>query len=128
MRLVEVSCALLLAEGKVLVARRGPSMSMAGKWEFPGGKIELGETPEQAIVRELKEELAIAISIQGTLRVYDFAYAEKIVRLYPFLATIAAGEIQLREHSEFRWLLPSELLHLDWSEADVGVVNDFLKS
>jgi 8-oxo-dGTP diphosphatase len=128
MRLVEVSCALLLAEGKVLVARRGPSMSMAGKWEFPGGKIELGETPEQAIVRELKEELAIAISIQGTLRVYDFAYAEKIVRLYPFLATIAAGEIQLREHSEVRWLLPSELLHLDWSEADVGVVNDFLKS
>lgn len=128
MKVVDVSCALLLCEGKVLVAQRGPSMSMPDKWEFPGGKIEVGETPEQAIIRELREELAITVAVHGALQVHEYTYSDKVVRLYPFLATIVSGEIQLREHSEVRWLLPSELLGLDWAEADVGVVHDFLKS
>jgi 8-oxo-dGTP diphosphatase len=128
MKLIHVSCALLLHEGKTLAAKRGPQMNMPGKWEFPGGKIEDGETPEQCLMRELREELSVEIAILRAMEPREYAYPNFAVRLYPFVAKITKGELTLREHAEIRWLYPWEMGDLNWAEADIAVVEDFMNS
>lgn len=125
-KLIHVSCAIIEKEGLVLVTRRGPQMSHPGKWEFPGGKLNSGETPEQCLVREIQEELALGIEITRQLRPSTHDYPNLSVTLYPFICTITGGEILLHEHSAFAWLTPSQLATLDWAEADIPVLHHYL--
>lgn len=122
MKIIPVTCALIIHSGKVLAAQRSESMDLPGKWEFPGGKVEEGEVPETCLVREIKEELAIDVEIHAGLRPVDFQYPGKVIRLMPFLTAWKSGDICLLEHSEMRWVGKSELLSVDWSEADVPIV------
>jgi 8-oxo-dGTP diphosphatase len=101
-------------------------MSLPLKWEFPGGKIEKNETPEECLRRELKEELALDVQVGEALKPMTHAYRTFTVILYPFICVIKTGEMVLNEHAAFVWLPPSRLSSLDWAEADRPVLDAYL--
>lgn len=123
---INVVGAVFTRDGTVFAAKRGPGKSMAGMWEFPGGKIEPGETPVDALARELREELRIEASVGEhlvtTRHKYDFA----VVNLATYQCTITSGTPVLTEHVEVRWVPCEELDALDWAPADIPTV-EFLK-
>ena len=108
--------AAIVRDGRVLAARRTTPASAAGRWEFPGGKVEPGETETESLVREVEEELGLRISVDRWL-----AGSEEIgdrYRLRVALATIEAGEPSPVEHDQVRWLAVDELGDVDWLDAD----------
>lgn len=125
---IEVSCAIIEADGLVLVAQRGEAMSMPLKWEFPGGKIHDGESPQECLRRELMEELSIEVTVLRPLPPAIHDYPGFSITLFPFICKIVSGEITLHEHSAVRWLLPEELHSVEWAEADIPVVSDYLST
>ena len=125
--MIEVTCAIILKENKILVTQRSERMHLPLKWEFPGGKIEKNETEENCILREIKEELNLEIEILGKLESKCFDYGTFSINLIPFVAKYLSGEIVLAEHKSFRWLEKEELRSLDWALADVPVLKEFLK-
>ena len=104
-------------------------MSLPGKWEFPGGKLEVNELPEDALIREIKEELNVEIKIIEALPIAEHAYVpEKIIQLIPYRCTIVGNETpSATEHSELRWVKKDELLQLDWAAADVPIVSNYIQ-
>jgi 8-oxo-dGTP diphosphatase len=103
-------------------------MSQPLKWEFPGGKIDPGETPEACLIREILEEMGIRIRVGESLPSSTHQYPALRVTLYPFICSIESGEIILHEHSAINWLPPSELHTLDWAEADLPVIAAYLST
>ena len=116
--MIEVCCAIILKESKILAVQRGPKSNHPWKWEFPGGKVNSAETAEECIVREISEELTIRIEIQNQLVPVEFDYGSKQIRLIPFVCKIISGEIILTEHVAQRWLNLDEYKTLNWSGAD----------
>lgn len=106
----------LLRGGTVLAARRTRPVAAAGRWEFPGGKVEDRETPEQALVRELAEELGCTVAVTGWLGAEAPIGEDHVLRVA--LARIVAGEPDPTEHDRLRWVGAGELAELDWLEAD----------
>jgi 8-oxo-dGTP diphosphatase len=125
--MIKVTCAIIEHNSKVLVTQRGEKMALPLKWEFPGGKIEKGETDESCLIREILEELNINIKITKKLSSNTHQYSEqKIVKLIPFICEWISGEIKLTEHANFIWLSKNELASLDWAEADIPILNEYL--
>ena len=127
-RHIHVACAIIEREGLVLAARRSASMSLPLKWEFPGGKIDPGETPEECLKRELVEEMGIRICVGNALPPHTHSYETFTVTLYPFICAIESGTITLHEHAALVWQLPEELHTLDWAEADYPVIESYAAS
>ncbi len=123
---VDVTCAIIEKNGQVLAAQRGPGMTMPFKWEFPGGKINPGETAEECIIREIKEELGIEIQIKTMLPQSSHSYPDLHVRLHPFVCRITHGRIKPTEHHAIQWTGHDQLPGLQWAEADVAVVKSYL--
>lgn len=121
-----VTCAIVLMDQKILVVQRSESMPLPLKWEFPGGKIEADETELDCIKREIKEEINIEIELTKRLRPSQFDYSNKSITLIPFLANYVSGEIFLKEHKQYKLLSKNELSQLDWAEADIPLLNEFL--
>ena len=125
---IRVCCAILMNGGLVLCAQRSASMSLPHKWEFPGGKIEPGEPPRKALQREIREELDVEIEIlkefAGNVHRYS---ANKIIELIPFLGRIVGGEVMAKEPQPVKWVATDDLHRLDWAEADVPIVLEFVK-
>jgi 8-oxo-dGTP diphosphatase len=117
-----VSCAVIEKHGKILIARRKSGDQMAGKWEFPGGTIEPGETPEQCLKRELLEELGVEIGIDGFICSSTWKYDHATIKLLAFKATLISGELILHDHAEIRWVTSRELADYDFPEADVPII------
>ena len=125
--MIEVTCAIIEHNSKVLVTQRGEKMVLPLKWEFPGGKIEKGETDESCLIREILEELNINIKITKPLASNTHQYSDmKIVKLIPFICEWTGGEIKLTEHANFIWLSKNQLANLDWAEADIPILNEYL--
>jgi 8-oxo-dGTP diphosphatase len=101
-------------------------MSLPLKWEFPGGKIDPDELPEDCLRRELIEELGLHINTGRALPPQTHHYPTFTVTLYPFVCTIESGEIMLHEHAAVVWLPPEKLNTLDWAEADCPVIESYL--
>lgn len=118
---IEVTCALILDGEQVLLTQRSEQMPHPLKWEFPGGKLKRGETPEACIVREIREELGIKISVWELLPTVKHSYGRNLIKLIPFICHWEEGEIQLSEHVSHRWVKLHDLESVDWLEADVKV-------
>ena len=126
MKKVEVVAAVIQKDNKIFCAQRNLSKSMGGKWEFPGGKIEIGETKEEALVREIKEELDSDIVVDKYLMTVEHDYSTFHITMHAYLCTLVKGELTLKEHNDSIWLTKEELLSLDWAEADMPIVNKVL--
>lgn len=120
--LTEVACAIIVDGDMVLATQRSHYMPHPYKWEFPGGKLLTGETPEACIIREIREELGVEISVIQLLPSVRHVDSKNAIKLIPFICTIRKGEISLTEHRLYRWVHRSNLFELDWLEADVEVL------
>jgi 8-oxo-dGTP diphosphatase len=122
MKTINVVGAVIVRDGKILCARRGGDGALAGLWEFPGGKIEAGETPREALHREIDEELHCTINVRdevaNTTHEYDFG----VVSLTTFYCELVNDTPRLTEHTEVRWLRPEALQSLEWAPADIPAV------
>ena len=119
---LEVVGAVIVREGQILCAQRGHHGQLPGVWEFPGGKVEHGESKAEALIREIREELSVEISVgtqvERTLHEYDFA----TINLTTFRCSIVSGDLSASEHSRLVWLYPADLFSLRWAPADVPAV------
>lgn len=127
MRSIHVACALIEKHGRVLATQRSATMNMPLKWEFPGGKINPGEAPEECLKREVREELGIEIEVGFSLKIVSHRYPDFEITLYPFICSIISGQITLHEHAALAWRFPAELQALDWAEADLPVLHEYGK-
>ncbi len=121
-----VACAILQQNGRILALRRSSGNSMAGKWEFPGGKIEAGETPEACLIRELKEELELEVEILSPLSPVYYPYPQFTIQLYPFICRPCSTVNVLHDHDAVWWDTPENLQTLDWAEADRRVLKSYI--
>jgi 8-oxo-dGTP diphosphatase len=125
---VPVVCALIEREGRVLLARRPAHKHLPLKWEFPGGKVEPGEDPAAAIVREIREELGCGIVLTRALPRFTHDYGAVVIEMIPYVCTLAAGSPapHPHEHVALVWARPEELRDHDLAPADLPVIRDYL--
>ena len=121
MKQIEVVAAIIQRDGAYFATQRGYG-EFEGMWEFPGGKIELGETHEMALKREIQEELGVDISIEELLCTTNYDYPSFHLTMHCYLCSIAAGKIELREHKSARWLTTETLDSVEWLPADQDAV------
>lgn len=125
--MIKVTAAVIEKNGKILIAKRRKSDRMGGKWEFPGGKIDLGETPEECLRRELKEELGIEADIGGFLCSCKFKYFKMPLELLVYRASHVSGDMHPHEHDEIKWVELSALGNYDFVKADIEVVKKLME-
>lgn len=123
MKRVEVVAAVIEKDNKIFCAQRNLAKSMGGKWEFPGGKIEIGESKEEALVREIKEELDSDIKVNKYLMTVEHDYPTFHITMHAYLCTLVKGELTLKEHNDSVWLNKEELVNLDFADADKPIVD-----
>lgn len=122
-----VTAAAMVMNGKVLIAQREAGSHMEFRWEFPGGKLETDETPEECIVREIKEELDMDIEVIDIYKVVKFKYEEKDILLLCYLCKILSGEGKALECNDFKWVERDKLTDFDFVPADLPIVEKILK-
>lgn len=124
--MLQVTCAIIEHNNKVLICQRSETMKLPLKWEFPGGKVEQNESKEDCLQREIKEELGMIISTGRALTPVVHYYPNFSLCLYPFICNWESGELLPTEHKQAIWVVPSELLNYDWAEADLPIVGEYL--
>jgi len=122
-----VTAAVIERDGKILIARRKKGDRMEGLWEFPGGKLEGNESPEECLRRELHEEFGIDADIGDFLLSSPYEYPHLKIELLAYRATYMSGDFKLNDHDEIRWVSPSELKRYDLAGADVPVADILMK-
>jgi 8-oxo-dGTP diphosphatase len=125
--MITVIAAVLEKDGRILIARRKRGDRLADKWEFPGGKLEEGETPKECLRRELREELGIDVVVDGFVGRSCHCYPHGGIELLAYRVTHLSGDFQLYDHEEIRWVLPADLLSHDFSAADIPIVKLLLE-
>lgn len=121
MKNIEVAAAIITHSGRIFATQRGYGEFKDG-WEFPGGKMEPGETPQQALVREIQEELDTEIEVGELVETVEYDYPGFHLTMHCFLCTVRSGALVLKEHEAARWLTREELNDVDWLPADVKAV------
>ena len=121
--MIAVVAALIVRGGKLMIAQRPAGKHMAGKWEFPGGKIEKGETPEQALERELWEELGVKTRTGRIYHAIHHSYPEKDILLLFYRSRLIEGEPRPIEEADIRWIEEAQIRDFDWAEADAPLID-----
>ena len=121
MMTIRVVAAIIIDNGKVFATQRGYG-DFKGGWEFPGGKIDVGETPEEALVREIKEELDTEIEVLELLDTMEYDYPKFHLSMDCFVCKIKSGDLVLKEHEDSVWLTKETLYSVDWLLADEGLI------
>lgn len=126
---VEVAAAIIQHDDKILCVQRGENKLeyISKKYEFPGGKVEEGETRSQTVVREIKEELNMDINAVEEFLTVRHEYPDFILTMYSFMCTCEDSTVELSEHIDFKWLAKNELSQLDWAAADVPIVEKLIQ-
>jgi len=126
MKTIEVVAAVIINNNKILCVQRGESKYsyISKKYEFPGGRIEEGETKEEAVKREIKEELKMDIFIVSEFITVNYQYPDFYITMYSFLCSCKNPSLTLMEHIDFKWLNKNELIELDWAAADIPIINE----
>lgn len=122
MKEIKVVAAIIQKENKILATKRGYG-EFINMWEFPGGKIEPGETKEEALIREIKEELNIEISVDKFALDIEYQYPNFYLFMSCFMCSIKEGSIELLEHNDGKWITKEDLNTLNWLPADIDAVN-----
>lgn len=123
MILLEVVCGIIYRGDKIFVCRRKEGKHLEGYWEFPGGKLENGETKVSALKRELKEELSMEVEVERYIGFNDHNYLKKKIRLHAFRCTLISYWGVLKDHDEFLWLDPKEIYSVKLAPADIPLIN-----
>lgn len=123
--MIKVAAAIIEKQNTVLAARRKPGSHQAGFWEFPGGKIEAGETPQQCLERELFEEFGIQSRIGCKVGENTHHYEDKSICLMAYIAQHTGGDFELRDHDQISWLTIDKLDSVDWAPADIPLVDAY---
>lgn len=118
----EVTAAIILRDNKVLIAQRAPGDKLAGKWEFPGGKTEPGETPPECLKREIREELEADVEVLDLFGESIYAYNSGTIKLMAFWCKWISGDFRLNVHSQIAWVNHYELDLYDFAPADIPLV------
>ncbi|MDP3452164.1 MAG: (deoxy)nucleoside triphosphate pyrophosphohydrolase [Bacteroidales bacterium] len=130
MKKIEVVAAIILHEGKILCVKRGrsPYEYLSFKYEFPGGKVEKGEGYEEALIREIREELKLEIDIKGHFMTVNHLYPHFEITLHSYLCSSKEDsiEIALTEHVEYKWLYGKDIFSVEWAAADVSICESLL--
>ena len=121
MKTIEVVAAIIMKDGEVFATQRGYG-EWQGWWEFPGGKIEPGETPQEALVREIHEELDADISVGALLETVEWDYPTFHLTMHCYLCTLLSASLNLNEHQAAAWLTPQTLTTVKWLPADEGLI------
>ena len=126
MKTIEVVAAIIHQGGRILATQRGYG-DYKGWWEFPGGKMEPGETQEQAIRREIAEELNVQICVERKVCTVEYDYPQFHLLMHCFWCSMAGGELELKEHESAQWLERSQWESVEWLPADVEVVKELAR-
>lgn len=121
MKVIKVVAAIIIDDNKVFATQRGYG-DFKGGWEFPGGKVEANETPEDALKREIMEELNVSIDIKEFLHTVEYDYPKFHLTMHCFLCELTSEHVVLLEHEAAKWLSPEELDSVDWLPADKGLI------
>lgn len=127
MKTIDVVAALIERNGELLLARRDASSDQAGLWEFPGGKVEAGESQQAALVRELQEEMGITATVEEFVATSELRQPQRLIRLHGWRVSSFSGVIRLQCHSEFRWLSPADVMSFELAPADIPLIDQYLK-
>lgn len=126
MKVIKVVAAIMIQNGRVFATQRGYGEFKDG-WEFPGGKVEPEETPQEALVREIKEELNTVIEVGELLYTVEYDYPDFHLSMDCFICKIIAGDLELKEHEDARWLTTETLDSVDWLPADLDLIQKIKK-
>lgn len=121
MKNIKVVAAIMIENNKIFATQRGYGDFKDG-WEFPGGKIEKGETPEEALIREIKEELDTTINVNKKIDTVEYDYPNFHLSMDCFICNILEGDLVLKEHEASKWLSKNELYSVDWLPADKEII------
>jgi 8-oxo-dGTP diphosphatase len=125
--MIKVAAAFLIHDEKVLIARRKTPPRLAGKWEFPGGKLEAGETPETCLAREIEEEFSIRIRVGAFVAASVHRQADRVFHVLGYQATWLAGQLVPAAHDRCAWARPENLLGYDLLPADIDLARQFIE-
>lgn len=128
MKIINVTAAIIERDGKFLIAKRKKGKHLENKWEFPGGKIEQKETPEECLARELKEEFGIIAEITDFIAESTFDYGDRKIKLLGYRAKYISGEFRLNAHDDMKWIFANEFIGFDFAEADLPLIEKILAS
>lgn len=123
---LEIAIGLIRRAGLLLIARRPEGVHLAGFWEFPGGKIRAGESPAEAVIREVAEELALRIAVEGERETIEFTYPERRVRLHVLECRWFDGEPEARGCAEWRWVAPADLPDYQFPPANAPLIRQLV--
>ena len=127
MKTIEVVAAIIEREGKIFATQRGYG-EWKDWWEFPGGKIDEGESPEDALKREIREELATEIEVGELFTTVEYDYPKFHLTMHCYMCTVVSGKLELLEHKDAKWLSRNELDTVKWLPADLSLIEMLKKS